>query len=224
MTTAPVPRDQVAVLIAAAGSGQRMGLGPKAQLTLGERTLQDWVVRKAHTMADEVIVACAPGAPPPPPDALPWLRLEGGATRQDSVHAMVQASTKPWVVLWDASRPFASVALAQAVLLAAREGNGAAASYWPLDEPVAVMEGTQITRLLSARSGALVQTPLAFSRTLLLSAVERAARERWQCDTTVDLVRRAGHEVSMVKGERHNIKLTVPQDWEMAAALTRWLE
>ena len=58
------PATGVTVLVPAAGSGERMGLGPKALLELNGRPVLEWVVRKAMAIAVEVIVACPPGVNP----------------------------------------------------------------------------------------------------------------------------------------------------------------
>ena len=88
MTT---PSD-VTVLVPAAGSGERLGLGPKALLELNGRPVVEWVVRKAAALAGEVIVACPPGAHPALDPALRWTRIDGGPTRQHSVSPLARAS------------------------------------------------------------------------------------------------------------------------------------
>lgn len=245
MSTSPSPplaREDVSVLIAAAGSGHRLGLGPKAQLTLGGHTLEEWLVRKAWRVAGEVIVARPADAPPPQAGATACTRIEGGATRQDSVLHLARAATRPWVSLWEVSRPFATAALTRAVLDEARAGSGAACAFVPLDMPVALAahathaahaaQGphaplarlTPRTQVAGGRSAAALQTPLGFRRELLLAAAEQAAREGWAFDSTVELVLRAGHEVGMVPGEKRNLKLTTAQDWALAQGLVHWLE
>ena len=87
-----LPRNQVAVLVPAAGRGERLGLGPKVGLELGGRPLLDWVVDKALQVGDRVIVACTPGATAPSG----CTRIEGGPTRQDSVLRLVRAADRPW--------------------------------------------------------------------------------------------------------------------------------
>lgn len=191
------PRADVTVLVPAAGRGERMGLGPKALLELQGRPVVEWVVRKAMRIADEVIVACPPGADPVLDAPCRWTRIAGGPTRQHSVRLLAHAATRPWVIVWDAARPFTSVELAQAVLAAA-ERTGAAAAVLP--------DGS-------------FQTPLAFARELLLAAVDRADREGWIERWTTELVLHAGHDVARVEGDRLNIKLTTAADWALAQSL-----
>lgn len=190
-------RADVTVLVPAAGSGERMGLGPKALLQLNGRPVAEWVVRKAMRIADEVIVACPPGSHPALHPDCRWTRIDGGPTRQHSVRLLAHAATRPWVVIWDAARPFTAVGLAQEVLAAAAPTGIAAAA--PPD-------------------GAF-QTPLAFRRELLLELVDGAERQDWTLRTTMELVLRAGLAFTRVDGDPLNIKLTTPDDWTLAQTL-----
>lgn len=196
-----LPAAQVAVLVPAAGSGERLGLGPKALLPLNGRPVVEWVVRKAMGLADEVIVACPAGAHPVLSADCRWRRIDGGPTRQDSVRLLAHAASRPWVIVWDAARPFTSMALAQAVLAGAGPTGCAAAQ---------LADGS-------------FQTPLAFSRQLLLDTVERAAQEGWTAGSTMELVLRARHAVTRVAGDPLNIKLTTAADWAQAGALLQRL-
>ncbi|WP_298930123.1 2-C-methyl-D-erythritol 4-phosphate cytidylyltransferase [uncultured Ramlibacter sp.] len=197
------PRDQVSVLVPAAGAGDRLGRGPKALLMLDGRTVLEWVADKALLLGEEVILACVPQAP----TLAGCLQIAGGPSRQDSVLRLARASSRPWVLVWDAARPFGSVALARAVLAQA-QGSGAAGAW--LDAP-------------APGAAAGFQTPLAFQRTLLLEVLARAEREDWQAASTMELVQRAGHRPLAVPGETSNIKLTMAQDWELAARLLHLL-
>jgi 2-C-methyl-D-erythritol 4-phosphate cytidylyltransferase len=191
----------VTVLVPAAGSGERMGLGPKALLELQGRPVLEWVVRKAMRIAGEVIAACPPGAHPVLSAQCRWMRIDGGPTRQHSVQLLAHGATRPWVIVWDAARPFTCVALAQAVLAAAQP-VGIAAAVLP--------DGS-------------FQTPLAFSRELLLDTVDRAQQHGWVAASTMALVLRAGHAFATVEGDPLNLKLTTAADWPVAATLLQRL-
>jgi 2-C-methyl-D-erythritol 4-phosphate cytidylyltransferase len=191
----------VTVLVPAAGSGERLGLAPKALLELQGRPVLEWVVRKAMRIAAEVIVACPPGVHPVLPAQCRWMRIDGGPTRQHSVRLLAHAGTRPWVIVWDAARPFTSVALAQAVLAAAKPVGIAAA---------VLADGS-------------FQTPLAFTRELLLDTVERAQRHGWAAASTMALVLRAGHAFATVEGDPLNLKLTTAADWPVPPTLLQRL-
>lgn len=195
----PAPED-VAVLIPAAGLGERLGLGPKALLPLAGRPVLDWVVDKARCVGGQIIVAMPAGLAAPPG----CIAIQGGPTRQESVRRLATVATRPWVLVWDAARPFGSLALAQAVLQAATRDHAGAAAVPPL-QPSAF------------------ETPLAFPREMLLQVVQQAYGEGWTAASTMELVLRAGHRPWRVPGEATNLKLTTPQDWAQAQGLTALL-
>lgn len=212
--TPAIAREEVSVLIPAAGQGERLGMGPKAMLALAGRPLVDWVADKAHRIGAEVLVACAPGMPAP----AGTLRVEGCAVRQDTVAALAARASLPWCVVWDAASPFASIALAQRVLAAAAT-QGAA---------LPVLHGA--TRWFETRDGLALrshdggfaggsQTPQAYATALLRELTVRATAEGWQSQSTADLVLLAGLPLAAVPGERLNLKLTTPDDWVLAQAL-----
>jgi 2-C-methyl-D-erythritol 4-phosphate cytidylyltransferase len=211
--------DQVAILIPAAGSGARLGLGPKATAVLHGRPVLDWVVDKARQLGAEVVVACAAGVEPPPG----CVRVEGGATRQQSVERLVERATAPWLLLWDAASPFASLALARRVLAAARQ-TGVATACLPSEVPWLVLGPDRVREAHPAGHAGLSQTPQAYTREILREVTQRAAREQWTAQSTTQLVLRAGYEVVPVTGEKLNLKLTTPEDWLLAQALLARLQ
>ena len=62
-----------------------------------------------------------------------------------------------------------------------------------------------------------VQTPQVFRATLLRDAYDQPYTPLFTDDASV--VEAAGHPVSLVEGNRENIKLTTPVDLEMARAI-----
>lgn len=219
MAEDPCPAaEDVSVLIPAAGLGERLGLGPKALLPLAGRPVIDWLVEKARPLGAEVLVGCAPGMAAPPASS----RVEGGTTRQATLTQLVAAATRPWVLLWDACSPFASVALARRVLGAA-QATGAATAC--LRAPVRWLrvEGDRVTEALPGTEAGQSQTPQAFRADLLRELCAQAAREGWQPQSANEMVLRAGLPLAWVEGEALNIKLTTADDWVLAQALTHRL-
>lgn len=214
------PRLDLSILIPAAGSGERMGRGPKAFLELGGAPLVSWVARKARRVGGEVLVA-GPGGELARMQALcPGCRcLPGGLTRQATVARLVEAASLPWVMVHDVSRPFASEALLRAVAEAALS-TGAAAAILDPEVPVARLEGGRIVGHFSRQEAGIFQAPQVFSRTLLLEVLGEAERQGWEDQSTLQLVLRAGREVLAVPGEKTNLKLTNPEDLNLAQGLT----
>ena len=106
--------DVVSCLVPAAGSGQRLGLGPKAFLALRGRPLLHWTTTRALQVADEVLVAVPANLVEEATAMLPHcLVIAGGATRQDSIALLAARARGNWLMVHDAARPFASTDLFQ---------------------------------------------------------------------------------------------------------------
>jgi 2-C-methyl-D-erythritol 4-phosphate cytidylyltransferase len=215
------PLQDLAILIPAAGVGERLGLGPKAFLQLNGQPLVTWLVRKAGGIAAEVIVALPPGSRLPEQGAS-CRSIEGGSTRQETIARLVEAADRPWVLVQDVARPFASAALMRAVAAAARE-TGSAGAFLRPDVPVARIQDGLVAEHFRADQVGIFQAPQAFDRGLLVDVLARAAASNWQEQSTLQLVLRAGRPVRAVPGEKTNIKLTTAEDWKQAESLTEWL-
>jgi 2-C-methyl-D-erythritol 4-phosphate cytidylyltransferase len=216
--------DDLTIMVPAAGGGERLGLGPKAWLELGGRPLLDWVARKALRLSDDVIIAVPQGDMTRAAGHCPACRLmEGSETRQATIERMLSAAQRDWVMIVDVARPFSSMALLSAVLEKAREVGVAGAFIQP-DVPVARVAGERVVQDFNRDEVGIFQSPQAFSRTLLADVYDLATASGWQAQSTLQLVLRAGSEVAVVAGEKHNIKITTPEDWYFAQGLLEFLE
>jgi 2-C-methyl-D-erythritol 4-phosphate cytidylyltransferase/2-C-methyl-D-erythritol 2,4-cyclodiphosphate synthase len=147
----------------------------------------------------------------------------GGATRQASVHAGLEAllQRSPDIVLvHDAARPFASASLIARAIEAAKKG-GAAIPVIPVADTVKrVDEAGVVEATLDRNSIRLVQTPQAFAFPALLEA-HRCAAAQGRNDFTDDaaLAEWAGMKVNVFMGEPGNVKLTTPEDFARVEAI-----
>jgi 2-C-methyl-D-erythritol 4-phosphate cytidylyltransferase len=209
----------VSALIPFAGSGERLGLGPKALLELGGEPIVARLVRKCARLDGEVLVAV-------PAEMVGHMRslcagakvIAGGATRQDTIGLLLAQSRSDLVLIQDGARPFASLHLMQAVIEGARE-SGAAGAFLAAEVPVARIAEGWVTDEFAAKDVALFQAPQAFHRELLVEVYTAAARHGWQTQSTVQLAMRAGKRVRAVPGEKTNIKITSEDDWQHAQML-----
>ena len=202
------------VIVVAAGSGARFGHA-KQFARLGDASVLDRAVGVARYAADGVVVVL--------PDATPWVAPPGvrttigGATRSDSVRAglALVPGDAEIVVVHDAARPLASRRLFAAVIDAVAAGADAAVPALPIVDTVKrVRDGTVVETL--ARDGLVaVQTPQAFRAKALRHA--HATGDHSTDDAA--LVEAAGGTVVIVEGERRNLKLTLPDDLDLARAL-----
>jgi 2-C-methyl-D-erythritol 4-phosphate cytidylyltransferase/2-C-methyl-D-erythritol 2,4-cyclodiphosphate synthase len=214
----------VCAIIVAAGRGTRAATdGPKQYAMLGDRTVLartlsvfekcnavDAIQVVIHADDHEAYNACISGfeklLPP----------VDGGATRQASVRAGLQAAANyDRVLIHDAARPF----LDQAILgriIGALETNMGAVPALPVVDTLRRRSKKGLQTI--DRDGLFAaQTPQAFDRAAIAAAHEKAAVEG-RDDFTDDaaLAEWAGLDVTLVDGARANHKLTTSEDMREA--------
>jgi 2-C-methyl-D-erythritol 4-phosphate cytidylyltransferase / 2-C-methyl-D-erythritol 2,4-cyclodiphosphate synthase len=216
--------ERTAAIIVAAGQGLRAGSGgPKQYRSIGGKTV---IFRAMEQFCRHPgIFAVQPVVNPDDAamfnEAVSQLRHEppakGGATRQASVHAGLEAlaSEKPEVVLiHDAARPFVSAALISRAINAAGR-TGAAIPAIPVSDTVKLVgEAGNVQATPERARLRIAQTPQAFRFDMILEAHRRAAREG-RSDFTDDaaLAEWAGLTVATFEGDPANMKLTTPEDF-----------
>jgi 2-C-methyl-D-erythritol 4-phosphate cytidylyltransferase len=143
--------------------------------------------------------------------------VPGGATRSESVRAGLAAvpGEADVVLVHDAARPLATVALFEAVLAAVAGGADCAIPGLAVANTVKRVKGRKVVETVDRSDLVEVQTPQGFR-----AAALRAAHAE-EPDATDDaaLVEAAGGSVVVVDGEPGNLKLTHPQDLAVARAL-----
>jgi len=141
----------------------------------------------------------------------------GGATRQASVHAGLEAlvARKPDIVLiHDAARPFVSQELISRAIDAVNR-TGAAIPAIAVADTVKLVDGNGDVEATPERARLrIAQTPQVFRFEIILEAHRRAAREG-RTDFTDDaaLAEWAGLTVATFEGDVANMKLTTPEDF-----------
>jgi 2-C-methyl-D-erythritol 4-phosphate cytidylyltransferase len=211
----------IAALIPAAGSGSRLGQGPKAYVEVGGLSLLARSVAALRAHVDEVIVALPDGLALPP--GLSARCICGGVTRQESVSRLLDATAAEIVLIHDAARPFVPPEVVQAVLAAATQ-HGAATAALPVADTLVAQhpdgERGALWGQLTSREGLwAVQTPQGFDRALLLEAHRQAAQAGIQATDDAGLVARLGLSVALVPGDARLFKVTTPGDLALARAL-----
>ncbi len=208
----------VSCLIPAAGSGERLGLGPKGFLELRGRPLLCWIADRALQLADEVLVAVPADRVAAATTMLPMCRvIAGGGTRQDSIALLAGQAHGEWLMVHDAARPFASKALLQAVLETARR-TGCAGAFLDPEVPVARLRDGRVVEAYSRDEVGVFQSPQAFSRATMQAMLARQAdAPGWYGQSTIQLALLAGVPVHAVPGEKTNIKITSMEDWQRAS-------
>ncbi len=215
---------KIAVIIAAAGSGKRMGGGiPKQYGMLGgmsilgrtvkafaDREEVDWITIVTN---EDYMDRCRKEL-----KRLGLMRkvkeiLPGGQERQDSIYQAVRRIPEDvdLVLVHDGVRPFVSGELIRRTIKAA-ESCGAAVAAVPVKDTVKMAEENVLTKTLDRKRLYAVQTPQGFRRELLVSAYHEAYRGNYYGTDDAFLVEKTGEKVYLVKGDYNNIKITTIED------------
>ncbi len=212
-------------MIAAAGSGQRLGAGgPKAFVELAGRPMLEWSLdafRTASTIA-EIVVA----APPGQDDAVAEqgvLAVAGGEHRSESVANALALCGEGIVVVHDAARPLVTPGLIDAMVeeLAGEEDAAGVIAATPVTDTIKQVgnEG-QVDRTLDRSGLWAVQTPQAFRADALREALADPDSLPAASDDAM-LVERHGGRVVVHSTSAENIKVTTPFDLRVAELLLR---
>jgi 2-C-methyl-D-erythritol 4-phosphate cytidylyltransferase/2-C-methyl-D-erythritol 2,4-cyclodiphosphate synthase len=215
--SAPPPR--FAALLLAAGSGSRFGAEtPKQFLSVaGQPVLR----HAARALLAEGAVLQPVGDPESIANALVGLDflppVQGGATRQDSVRAGLEALAPhaPAIVLvHDGARPVIPAGTIAALLEALHTHPGAIPAV-PVADTLKRAIGGAIAATVPRDGLFRAQTPQGFRFPLLLALHRAAGPSTIGLAATDDaaILEAAGHMVALVAGSEDNIKLTYPEDF-----------
>ena len=145
--------------------------------------------------------------------------VEGGETRFHSVRnglAAIPDDAEGVVGIHDGVRPFPSVEVIRACYETARTAK-AVIPVVPVVETVRHIVAGGKTETVDRADYRLVQTPQTFDIQLLKQAYAQPYRDCFTDDASV--VESAGHEVTLIEGNRENIKITTPFDLRIARIL-----
>lgn len=142
----------------------------------------------------------------------------GGERRQDSVaEGLKRLEGCEWVVVHDGARPCLTPKLIEKGLAAARE-TGAAIPAVPVKETIKLASDGFIEGTPERENLWVAQTPQVF-RFELLAQAHAEVSEKVSDDAL--MVERLGHRVKLYPGSYTNIKVTTPEDLELAEIILR---
>ena len=213
------------VIIVAGGKGLRMGSDiPKQFLPIGGRpVLMRTLERFREYSADLQIILVLPKAQQEYWQQLcqqyqfkvAYLLANGGETRFHSVQnglALIPDNAEGVVGVHDGVRPFPSIDVISRCYETARR-TGAVVPVVPVVETLRhVAEGTK-----PRGDYRLVQTPQTFDIQLLKAANRQPYNDGFTDDASV--VEASGFDITLVDGNRENIKITTPYDLKIAEVL-----
>jgi 2-C-methyl-D-erythritol 4-phosphate cytidylyltransferase len=233
----------VTAVIAAAGSGERLGAGgPKAFVPLGGRPMVEWSIAafRAAPSVCSIVVACPPGHVHELGGGDLGV-VEGGATRSESVANALAAVGTELVAVHDAARPFATPELIEevvATLMADPEADGAIAAT-PVTDTIkrAVDRGDErgskvvlssvgeekttfdVERTLDRGRLWAAQTPQVFRVEALRAALDADPERVTVATDEAMLIEATGGRVLLHPSPPENLKVTTPLDLRLAELL-----
>ena len=217
------------LIIVAGGKGARMGGNiPKQFMTVAGRPLLMHTLQRFHSVAPNVECILVL-----PEDhivywavlcnqlhfELPHTVIEGGDTRFRSVKNGLDAITgnEGLVAVHDGVRPFPSAQLINEAYATA-EKTGSAIPVLPPTESIREVDGAE-SRIVDRSRYRMVQTPQTFRLALLKEAYKQSYNELFTDDASV--VEASGVKVTLIDGNRENIKITHRSDLPWAEAYLR---
>jgi 2-C-methyl-D-erythritol 4-phosphate cytidylyltransferase/2-C-methyl-D-erythritol 2,4-cyclodiphosphate synthase len=219
--------NKIVALVVAAGRGSRAGRDlPKQYAPLSGQPMlrRTLAALLSHRNIDRALVVIGAEDRALYEDAvvgIPKLLSPaiGGASRQQSVRNGLEAlvpHAPRFVLVHDAARPFASAELVDRVIGACDAEHGAIPTL-PVTDTLKRVAGGMVLATVPRDELVGVQTPQAFPFEPLLAAHRQAAasgRDDLTDDAAVAAL--AGLPVRAVRGERDNVKLTMPEDFAAA--------
>jgi 2-C-methyl-D-erythritol 4-phosphate cytidylyltransferase/2-C-methyl-D-erythritol 2,4-cyclodiphosphate synthase len=238
---------RIAVIIAAAGSGTRMGSGiSKQYIKIGD----DMILEKAlkafsdHPCVDDIYLVvkkedmefCLKEFVDR--KQIPKIRaiISGGEHRQASVYNGLKVisklgeergekvqpeneiSTPDYVLVHDGARPFVSEDEISR-LVEAVDAWGAATLGVPVKDTIATVERSRIKETPDRNLFYAIHTPQGFKFSKLFDTHRQAMREGFIGTDDAGLVHRLGHHVALVPGSYTNIKITTSEDLQFARSI-----
>jgi 2-C-methyl-D-erythritol 4-phosphate cytidylyltransferase/2-C-methyl-D-erythritol 2,4-cyclodiphosphate synthase len=227
-------QPRAGVIIPAGGIGSRIGhQRPKQFLPLAGRPI---LVRTCTAFLRMETIHCVVVVAPadyyqetidllhrhlPSPQADRLLFTIGGATRQDSVAAGLALLPEDidLVLVHDAARPLVDRATIIRCLQGARQ-HGAVIAAVPVKDTLKQVRNTGTIAKTVDRTGLWqAQTPQAAQRSLLEQVFAAANRNHFVGTDEASLFEAASIPVHIVEGSERNLKITRPEDLQVATAL-----
>ena len=221
---------KVAVIIAAAGQGKRLGAPvPKQYLKIGGEYVLAKSIKAFENMPEVDYIFIVTNE-----DYLDMCHsivkesgfnkveaiVPGGRERQDSVYNALQEmnAKKPGVstvLIHDGARPFIDSDVIRNVIHEADE-NGAAVACVAMTNSVRKMnaEGTA-SESVDRSNYYSVQTPQGFRKSMLIDAYDKAYDDGYRGTDDASIVEHAGFGIKIVDGDYGNIKITTKEDLPM---------
>jgi 2-C-methyl-D-erythritol 4-phosphate cytidylyltransferase len=218
---------KVTAIVPAAGLGKRFGeKANKPFVMLSGRPLLIWALEVLEGMPEigEIIPVLKDGDMESGVEILDAAGITkarriapGGKERQDSVfHGLKLVDDRDCIVLvHDGVRPLIEPAVIANAIRQLKDCDGVVVGV-PVKDTIKEVSGGEVRRTLNRDALWAVQTPQIFRYRTLYAAYEKAAKEAFCSTDDSALVERYGGRIRMAAGSYRNIKITTPEDLQLA--------
>ncbi len=209
---------EYSVVIVAAGSGTRMGLGyNKAYYRIDDRTILEHTMQIFRDDPDcRQIIAVTDSQTYMAEITGFWpgkiTLVRGGKSRMESVSNGLNAVLCSTVMIHDGARPYLSAECLEA-LKKTMETEQAACLTVPCKDTIKKVVGGYLTETVERSTIAAAQTPQVFRTSLIISCMDKAAKDGYTGTDDCSLVEKYSDvPIKAVEGSYENIKITTPED------------
>ena len=216
------------VILLAAGQGTRLKahLGqPKQFATLHAKPVWQHALDgfRSHPDIGHIILVFPQGTDRPDELDEHAHTCTGGILRQDSVHNGLQylaslQDASAYVAIHDCARPFVPAPVIDDLLLALHQGAQAVIPAIAVADTIKRHRDNKAVETLPRDELVAVQTPQAFSRSLITSLHQQFQDNPAPVTDDASLAEAAGIEVQLITGSPLLHKLTTAEDFDMAQA------
>jgi len=224
----------ISVIIAAAGSGNRMDPGKinKQYRILGSKPILSHGIKvfEENPYIDEILVVvkeedvsfCKDQVIDPYGFHKVTQIIRGGQERQDSVYEALKKVNEmsSIILIHDGARPFIEDEQINA-LIHCLEVEKAATVGVAVKDTVKMIKEDEIVSTLDRTKLKAIQTPQGFRKSIIIQAYDKAYKEGFYGTDDTVLVERLGVTVKVIDGTYRNIKITTEEDMIIANAFNK---
>lgn len=150
---------------------------------------------------------------------IPHVLINGGEQRFHSVrNGLISIKEDGIVAIHDAVRPLVSTKLISRLFEEAANNGNAIAAIKPSDSIRQVFSENE-SKIVNREELVLIQTPQTFKIEQLRLSYQQPYQIKFTDDASV--VEEGGFKINLIEGERNNIKITYPEDLELANLLIK---
>lgn len=206
---------KITAIITAGGTSTRYGNTNKLLEKINEKEVIKYTVEAFEkSNVDEIVICANSSIIDTLSEMFSHKIVEGGKTRQESVHNGLKAVNSDFVLIHDGARPVITTELINEVIKQVQTKKAITVMTKTTDTIKEVDENGKIIRTIDRAKLYNTQTPQAFEYRLIKSAHDKLEGQNFTDDAS--MLEFLGENVYIINGPYENIKITTKNDLEVA--------